>query len=318
MGFRPVYAGLHIGSQSLALAVLEKHQRGYRLNAAQMVELPSGLIQPTPASLNITDPGEFQSHLQRVLEPYKAFKKVSLSLPDPAVRAMRLSLPPEPIKGSDLENWIRWQMEKIFLSSLANAKVVYQSIPSSRRDILAVTIQHDILEQYEETVCRLGIEPVWVNISSFQLFNFYHDLILQLAGPSGRFMVLNLFDHNFTFMIFMKGVIDFIRIKGLVPVSTDHALSDLIMHELNASLSFYSQVQDPSVVTHLFVFGRKMSEIIKKVHDQYHLEVEPLEPERLTTLEDLTKVRPEEMTFVTPAIAAATESSVWLQRVFRL
>jgi Tfp pilus assembly PilM family ATPase len=317
MGFRPVYAGLHIGSRSLALAVLERHQRGYRLNTAQIAELPSGLIQPSPASLNISDPGEFQLHLQRLLEPYQVFKRISLSLPDPAVRAARLSLPPEPIRGNDLENWMRWQMEKVFLSPLANARVVHQFIPSSRKGVLAVTIQHDILEQYEEAVRRLGIEPIWANISSFQLFNFYHDLILQLAGPPGRFMVLNLFDHNFTFMIFMQGVIDFIRIKGLVPVSTDHALSDLIMHELNASLSFYSQVQDPSVVTHLFVFGRKMSEIIKKAHDQYHLEVEPLEPERLTFLKDLTKVRPEEIPFVTPAIAAAMESPFWFQRVSR-
>ena len=317
MGFRPVYAGLHIGSRSLALAVMERHQGGYRLNTAQMTELPSGLIQPSPASLNISDLGEFQSHLQRLIEPYKAFKKISLSLPDPAVRAVRLSLPPEPIKGKDLKNWMRWQMEKVFLSPLGNAKVVHQFIPSSKKDVLAVTIQHDILEQYEEAVRRLGIEPIWVNISSFQLFNFYHDLIIQLAGPPGRFMVLNLFDHNFTLMIFMQGAIDFIRIKGLVPASTDHALSDLIMHELNASLSFYSQIQDPSVMTHLFVFGRKMSEFIKKAHDQYHLEVEPLEPERLTFLEDLTQVRPEEIPSVTPAIAAAMEGSFWFKRMFR-
>ena len=179
MGFRSVYAGLHIGSQSLALAVLERHHRGYRLNTARKAELPSGLIQPSPASLNISDPGEFQHHLQRLLEPHKALKRISLSLPDPAVRAVRLSLPPEPIKGNDLENWIRWQMEKVFLAPLANARVVHQFISPSRKSVLAVTIQHDILEQYEEAVRRLGIEPIWANISSFQLFNFYHDLLLD-------------------------------------------------------------------------------------------------------------------------------------------
>ena len=317
MGFRPVYAGLHIGSRFLALAVMERHPKGYRLNTAQMVELPAGLIQPSPASLNISDPGEFQSTLQKLIEPHKAFKKISLSLPDPAVRAVKLSMPPKSVKGKELENWIRWQMEKVFLSPLGNAKVVHQMIPSSQKGILALTIQQDILEQYEEGVLKLGIKPIWVNVSSFQLFNFYHDLILQLAGSPGRFIVLNLFDHNFTLMIFMQGALDFIRIKGLAPSSDDHALADLIMHELNSSLNFYSQIQDPSVMTHLFVFGRKMSEFIKKAHDQYHLEVEPLEPERLTFLEDLTLVRPEEIPFMTPAIAAAMEGSFWFKRVFR-
>ncbi len=325
MGFRPVYAGLHIGSRYLALVVLEKHRRAYRLHTAQRSELPPGLVQPSPAHLNISDPGEFQSHLQALIEPYKGLKTISLSLPDPAVRAARLSAPPQPVKGGDLEHLIRWQMEKVFLAPLGNARVVHQPMGSSPPGLLAVAIQQEILQQYEEAVRRVGIEPVLVNISSFQLFNFYHDLLLQLAGPSGRFMVLNLFDYNFTLMIFMGGAMDFIRIKGLTPFSApgqledsdEHSLSDLIMHELNASLRFYSQVQDPSAVSHLFVFGRRMSEIIKKAHDQYHLEVEPLEPERLPFLEGLTQVRPEEISLMTPAIAAAVEGSLWAHRIFR-
>jgi Tfp pilus assembly PilM family ATPase len=285
-----------------------------------MSQLPPGLVQPSPVHLNISDPDEFQSHLQALVEPYKGLKTISLSLPDPAVRAARLSAPPQPVKGGDLEHLVRWHMEKIFLAPLGNARVSHQPIPSPHQGVLAVAIQQEILQQYEEAIRRLGIEPVLVNISSFQLFNFYHDLLLQLAGPSGHFMVLNLFDYNFTFMIFIDGALDFIRIKGLTPPSDsnplhdsdDHSLSDLIMHELNASLSFYSQTHDPSIVTHLFVFGRKMSGFIKKAHDQYHLEVEPLEPERLPYLEGLTKVRPEEIPWMTPAIASAVEGSLWV------
>ncbi|GEM_PF-2360226 len=320
MGFRKLYAGLHIGPQYLALVILEKHRKVYRLHTAQMAELPSGLVQPSPAHLNISDPREFQSHLQALIEPYKGLKTISLSLPDPAVRAVRLSAPPQPVKGGDLKHLIRWHMEKIFLTPLGNARVSHQSIFTSHLGVLAVAIQQEVLQQYEEAIRKVGIEPVLINISSFQLFNFYHDLLLQLANPSGRFMVLNLFDYNFTLMIFMEGAIDFIRIKGLTPVSAlgqpddsdGHSLSDMIMHELNASLSFYSQVHDPSTMTHLFVFGRKMSEFIKRAHDQYHLEVEPLEPERLPFLEGLTKVRPEDIPLMTPAIASAIEGSHWV------
>jgi hypothetical protein len=320
MGFRRLHAGLHIGPQSLALAILEKHGKGYRVHTAQMSELPSGLVQPSPAHLNISDPKEFQSHLQRLIEPYRGLKTISLSLPDPAVRVARLPALPESVKGKDLEQLIRWHMEKIFLSPLGNARVSYQPISASPRGVLAVAIQQEILQQYEEAVLKVGIEPILVNISSFQLFNFYHDLLLQLSSPSGRFMVLNLFDYNFTLMIFMEGAIDFIRIKGLTPLadppkldnSDDHSLSDLIMHELNASLSFYSQLHDPSAVTHLFVFGRKISGFIKKAHDQYHLEVEPLEPERLPFLEDLSKVKTEEIPLITPAVASAVEGSRWV------
>lgn len=328
MRFFPLKAGLHIGSQYLALVVLEKHRNVYRLNAAQVAELPSGLIQPSPANLNISDIGEFHVHLKKLLQPIKGIKAISLSLPDPSVRAALLSANSLPVKGSDRDQLIRWQMEKIFLAPLGSAKVVYQPIPSPRKTLLAVTIQSEILQQYEDAIRRLGIQPIWVNISSFQLINLYHDLLLQLAGASGRFIVLNLFDHNFTLMIFGDGTLDFIRIKGLrsAPAlsfasgeesggSYDNSLSDLIMHELKTSLSFYSQSQDPSLVTHLFVFGRKMSEFIKKAHNQYHIEVEPLEPERLAFLGGLAKVRPEEIGYVTPAIAAAIEGAIELTLV---
>jgi hypothetical protein len=285
-----------------------------------MSELPSGLVQPSPAHLNISDLGEFQSRLQSLIEPYRGLRTISVSLPDPSVRAVRLATPTQPVKGRDLEHLIRWHMEKIFLAPLGNAKISHQPISTSPPSVLAVAIQQEILQQYEAAIRKAGIEPILMNISSLHLFNFYHDLLLQLASPSGRFMVLNLFDYNFTLMIFIEGVIDFIRIKGLTPPSSpnqldgsdDHSLSDLIMHELNASLSFYSQVHDPSHLTHLFVFGRKMSGFIKRAHDQYHLEVEPLEPERLPFLENLTKVRPEEVPLVTPAIASAVEGSLWV------
>ena len=317
MRFFPQMAGLHIGSQYLALVVLERHRNVYRLNSAQVAELPAGLIQPSPANLNISDIGEFQSHLEKLLQPIKGIKAISLSIPDPSVRAALLAANSQPVKGRDLDHLIRWQMEKIFLSPLGSAKVVYHPIPTSKKTFLAVTIQPEVLQQYEDPIRRLGIEPIWVNIPSFQLFNLYHDLLLQLAGPTGRFIVLNLFDHNFTLMIFSEGNIDFIRIKGLrsssdgrLDGSDDSSLSDLIMHELNTSLGFYSESYDPSLVTHLFVFGRKMSEFIKRAHDQYHIEVEPLEPERLAFLDGLQKVRPEEIAYLTPAIAAAVEGAI--------
>lgn len=344
------YAGLHIGSRHLALAVLEKHRRGYHLRSARVMELPTGLVQPSPSNPNISDPGAFQSYLKGLVQSEKGLKTISLSLPDPSVRAALLPESPQSVKGPDLHNLIRWQMEKLFLSPLGQSRIVYQPIPSPRHVLLTVAVQEHILQQYEEPIRRLGITPVWVSISSFQLFNLYHDLILQLAGPSGRFMVLNLFDHNFTLMIFMEGILDFVRIKGLGVTAPNPAASeplsqgfeysqgsqplptaclparqgqaglpveeglllDLVTHELNTSLRFYNQSEALSLVTHLFVFGRKMSEFIKRAHDQYHIEVEPLEPERIPFLTGLTKIRPEEICFVAPAIAAAIDGATQL------
>jgi len=332
----PLFAGLHIGSRHLALAVLERHRRGYHLRSARVMELPPGLIQPSPSNPNISDPAAFQHSLGELLRSEKGLKTISVSLPDPSVRAALLPVSTQTVRGSDLYSLIRWQMEKLFLSPLGHSKIVYQPVPSPRNSLLAVVVQEQILQQYEEPIRRLGIMPVWVSISSFQLFNLYHDLILQLAGPSGRFMVLNWFDHNFTLMIFMEGVLDFVRIKGLgVTVSSlaafeplsegfghsqrsqslpaeEGLLLDLVTHELNTSLSFYNPNDALSLVTHLFVFGRKMSEFIKRVHDQYHIEVEPLEPERIPFLTGLTKIRSEEVCFVAPAIAAAIDGATQL------
>jgi hypothetical protein len=326
----PLRAGLYIGTQHLSLVVLERHREVCRLREAQVVDLPSGLIQPSPAALNITDAAEFRSILKKMLQPLKGVRNLSLGLPDPSVRAALISVDHHPVKGSELDDLIRWQMEKIFLSPLSNARIIHRPIPSARKVILGISIQQEILQQYEDPIRSLGIQPAWISISSFQLFNLYHDLLLQLAGAPGRFLVLNPFDCSFTLMVFKEGILDFLRIKGLTPSPSrtsampeaglgfegwdDESLSEMFFHELNTSINFYGQSEDPTLLSHLFVFGRKMSEFLKKAHDLYHIEVEPLEPERLNFIEGLSKVRPEQVPLVTPAIAAAVETVGKLSR----
>jgi len=326
MGFGRLYTGLHIGSRHLALAVLERRKSILHLREARVMKLRPGLIQPSPSKPNISDLTEFESNIQRLLDSCKGLSTLSLGIPDPSIRAALLSQNNQQVKGRDLDNLIRWQMEKIFLSPLGDSRVVHQSVPSSNRHVLAVTIQSQILKQYEDSIRKLGIEPICVNVSSFQLFNLYHDLLLQQAGTSGRFIVLNLFDDNYTLMIFVDGAIDFIRVKALkspsagdeIIRSDDSSWSDSIMHELNASISFYGQKNDPSLISHLFVCGRGMSEFIKKAYDQYQIEVEPLEPQRVAYLGGLAKVRLEEIPLVIPAIAAATDGVIQFLSARRL
>ncbi len=272
-------------------------------------------MQPSPAQVNIPDPAALIGRVQEVMKALRGIKRISLGLPDPSVRATVLSVDTGSVRGRDLEPLIRWQMEKKFLSSLTDTRVGHQTVAGRGGGVLGVAIRAPILQGYEEVIRQAGAEPVRVGVSSFQLYNLYHDLMQERAGRAGRFIAMNIFEGNFTMMIFTQGIMEFVRIKGLRPPSgasissgdVQRSLSELILEEMNQSLKFYGQYMDPTDITHLFVFGRSVAEFIKKAHDRYHLEVEPLEPERLGNLQGMEKIRPEEIPMLTPAIAAALD-----------
>ena len=322
MFFSSMQVGLHISSQSLALAVLRRSGRVCRVEAVQVLALPPGLVRPSPVELNIADGAEFRSCIEKLLKPFGRIRHLALSLPDLSARvALVVGNDPSSLKGADLGHLIRWQMEKLFLSPLGDSKVVYQLLSPSDRSFLAVAIQDRVLQQYEEPLRSMGMEPEWANLASFQIFNLYHDLLMERAG-SAPFMVLSYLDQNFVLLAAAEGRLHFVRTKGLLFPSADHEdvrrpegtdpdlLCDRIISEMNTSLSFYSKTREPSLITHLFVCGRQISDLTKKLQDTYHIEVESLEPERLGFLEGLNKVRPEELSFVIPAVASAIESAM--------
>lgn len=320
MFFSPSKAALHISSQHISLAVLRRKRNAYRIGAMRVLPLPEGLVRPSPLDLNISDADAFRGSLEELLGPHRRHKRMALSLPDLCVRAGIVTAKHEGLKRSDLESLIRLQLERLFLSSLGDCKLSYHLLSPADRTFLAVAIDQRILAQYEEPLRALGVEPVWANIASFQLFNLYQDFLSDQSGSSPC-MVLNFLDRNFTLLIAAEGRLQFVRIKGLVFSESDlegeradrsdkterELLFDRIVKELNTSLSFYHKSQDLSAIGHLFVCGGQVSDLLKRLYDAYHIEVELLEPERLGFLQGLNQVRPEELLFVTPAIGAAIE-----------
>ncbi len=313
-------AGLHISTRYLSLAILRKRWKAYQVEETRLHALPPGLVELSPAHPNIADMAEFQGHMQELLKPFKGLKQVCLSLPDLSMRAAIVSADARNLKKPELSQLLRIQMERQLLASFGDSRLAYQLISPQSQDYLTVAIQHQILEQFEWSVRSEGMEPVWANMATFQLYNLFSSCLLG-HETHGHYMVLNLFDHYFTLLFILDGKIRFVRMKGLLfPGSEgegndssqqDHreVFINRIVYELHNSLSFFGKSQDLSALSHLFIYGDHVSDLAKRLHDEYHLEVETLSPERLENLKGLTQIPPEEMFSLLPAVAASLEGA---------
>lgn len=299
--------GLNIGSRSLASVGLTMDHGRYLVKDYKVIKLSDGLVKPSPIDLNIKDyEGLKETINQLLLNPKTRMrKKISLSLPDLSVKASIVKLEEIPSRKKDLEKTLAWKMEKLSLWPLQDAKISYQILhkPDARKGgdyrLLVSMIKRDILMQYEGFVTSLGLWPVLIDISSFHIFNFYFDYIYKRVSKEAGFIFLNIFE-NFTLMIFKDGLLDYIRIKafgGGIPKTFD---------ELLTSLNIYSQGQDLSRITHLFIFGDNPSkELAKLTEKELGLIAESLGTKMVSSVDGIASIIDEESAPLIPALAAA-------------
>lgn len=260
---------LKLGTDAAAWAETERNWRGRRRHRCVVSPLPDGLLKPSPADLNLSDVSTMQGRLRALagLGPEAQAerrsllsdlpRRITLLLPDAAVRAVVLHLEQLPANHDEREALIRWRLGQEQLFSLAGAKVVSQvfhALPGNERrvhTVLTVAIQESVLQQYEALCESVGLIPHEVGITSLRLF----DLWRKVSGGSGRqkmdFLWASVADRALTTMVFQQGRLLFYRCKllgGDAGAGADKAnLVEKIVEECGASLDV-CQLQHPAAV----------------------------------------------------------------------
>ena len=271
IGQQPHYC-LKLGTDAAAWAESEWNWRGRRRHRCVASPLPEGLLKPSPTDPNVSDTVTLQSRI-RTLAGLQAAghreggsllsdlpRRITLLLPDTAVRAMVLHLDQFPASSDEREALIRWRLGQEQLFPLAGAKVVSQmfhAVPGDERRVhavLAVAIQESVLQQYETLCESVGLIPYEVGITSLRLFDLWRRASGGLRRKETEFLWANVADRSLTTMVFQQGRPLFYRCKFLGGDALDTGVTsgvlDKIIEECGASLDVCQQRHPAVAIKH--------------------------------------------------------------------
>jgi hypothetical protein len=263
---------LKLGTDAAAWAETERNWRGRQRHRCVASPLPEGLLKPSPTDLNVSDTVALQGRIrtlaglqdesrregQSLLSDLP--RRITLLLPDTAVRAMVLHLDQFPASSDEREALIRWRLGQEQLFSLAGAKVVSQMFPAAPGDgrrvhaVLAVAIQESVLQQYETLCESVGLIPYEVGITSLRLFDLWRRASGGLRRMKTEFLWANVADRSLTTMVFQQGRPLFYRCKflgdGAMDTGETSDLLDKIIEECGTSLDVCQQRYPAVVIKH--------------------------------------------------------------------
>lgn len=298
----PTRQGVHFDAGRIAMAEVQKRGRGIRLLNQEVAHLTDRVLIPDQISPGIRDEELVQKTLRTLLKPGRRPKKISVSLSDLSARVMLIPMEKPISQRAEVEKLIRWKIEKNALYQPEKLRLRYQLLPSL---LLASAIYEPVLGQYEAVLRASGLESRLIDIASFHVFNLYHDCLLRHSAPHHRFVFLYAGDSFFTVMIFLGGVLNFVRIKALR--SPTRSTEEKVIEELRSSLAFYNEGHDITGLTHLFLVGLPLSEMLSQsLRDSFPWEIVQLKPEDVISVSTQSgEVQLEDWPALIPAIAAA-------------
>jgi hypothetical protein len=263
---------LKLGTDAAAWAETERNWRGRQRHRCVVSPIPDGLLKPSPTDLNVSDTVTLQGRIRTLAglqdesrregqSPLSDLpRRITLLLPDTAVRAMVLHLDQCPTNSDEREALIRWRLGQEQLFSLASAKVVSQLFPAAPGDgrrvhtVLAVAIQESVLRQYETLCESVGLIPSEVGITSLRLFDLWRRASGGLRRKKTEFLWANVADQSLTTMVFQQGRPLFYRCKLLggnaIDAGGTSGVLDKIIEECGASLDVCQQRHPAVIIKH--------------------------------------------------------------------
>lgn len=268
---------LKVGVDAAAWVETELNWRGRRRYRCVASPLQEGLVKPSPAEANLSDLSVLEGRIRTLTESGPEAsqhgrsvwsdlpRRITLLLPDAAVRTVVLQLDQLPADQEEREALIRWRLGQEQLFSLTGAKLVWQVFPAvsghrgRAHTVLAVAIQESVLQQYESLCESVGLIPYEVGVTSLRLYNLWRKVAGRLSRGKADFLWATVADRALTTMVFQQGRLLFYRCKLLgaetaAPGATADAL-DKVIEECGASLELCRQRHSDLAITHAVLCG---------------------------------------------------------------
>jgi type IV pilus assembly protein PilM len=243
---------------------LEIHQHGFSwvlaagspdspaIERYEVVSCADEILKPSIKELNIINSALLCRMLsESYLKLATDIKRVSLSIPDLVGRVMMLDMD-SPIKSKEEGlDQVKWKLKKSFPVELSELHLDYHLLKVSEEGVstlLVALASRNIINEYEELILSLSLEPTKIDFASFNLYR----LFTSSLEIDEQMAFLISYRGMLSVMIFQDGILDFHRSKF---IST--ALSDPVRlyREVNSSLLVYSDSRSGWKPQRLFYYS---------------------------------------------------------------
>jgi len=268
--------GVEISHDGLKMVVLSGKRKAPKLNAFSVHDFSGGIVQLSFRELNVTNPLRFISIIRdsyaKLLTPAT---RVSLSLPDNLGRIMLLNLETRFKNRQEGADLIRWKLKKNFPMDIDSVHLDYQVLRDSETGgmiTLVSVISKQILNQYEDLLNESGLEPAYIDFTTFNLYRFFYER-LSLYDNSA---FVTFFGGILSVTMFFEGTIEFYRSKEISTGSFD---PEKIYREFNNTMLVFRNNHPGRVLDELFCassleneknFAAMASEIIEMEAHSLH------------------------------------------------
>jgi type IV pilus assembly protein PilM len=224
--------GLEIASDGLRFSLVSGG-KAPRLDAGLYAPLPAGTLQLSRREANVTHPQAFVAQVReahgRLLTKEKT---VSVSLPDATGRVVLLDLESRFKNREEGLDIIRWKLKKSLPFDISQVHLDYQTLAEKENGAVALLvslISRQVVGQYEELLLAAGLEPKYLDFTSFNLYRLFAPR-LEIS-ENGAFVTY--YGGAMTVLIFYGGVLSFYRTKETVGEAQN------LYREVNSSFLVY-------------------------------------------------------------------------------
>ena len=237
--------GLEISSDGLSFAVAGKG-KNLSLEAALHQPLPEKTLQLSRREPNVLNG---QAFISAVREGYLRLltkeRTLSVSLPDATGRVVLLDLEARFKNRDEGLDIIRWKLKKSLPFDISTVHLDYQLLEEKETgavSLLVSLISRPVVTQYEELLLAAGLEPKFIDFTSFNLYR----LFAPRLEMSENCAFVTYYRGSMTVLIFYGGVLSFYRSKEAVGDEQN------LYREVNSSLLVYNDRHPGQAVTEVF------------------------------------------------------------------
>ena len=237
--------GIELSGQGLSFARVACGQT-LRLEAGLSLPFPPGTLQLSRREPNVTAPQAFvakvrEAHLRLLTKE----RSVSVSLPDATGRVVLLELEARFKNREEGLEIIRWKLKKSLPFDISTVHLDYQILAereSGGVSLLVSLISRPVVTQYEELLIEAGLEPKFIDFTSFNLYRLFSSR-LELSDNGA---LVTFYAGALTVLIFHGGVLCFYRTKEAAGEAQN------LYREVNSSFLVYGDRHPRQAVTEVF------------------------------------------------------------------
>jgi len=240
MLFTGISLGIEIFQYGIAMVLANGTKSSPIIERHEITRLPGDIIKPSLKDANIIEPSVLKSAVSDTyLKLITKVKRVSLSIPDSAGRVLLLEVE-SPLKNKEEGiDHVKWKLKKNFPIDLNEVHLDYQVLRQEDDGIshvLVGLVSRTVINEYEEVLLELGLEPYLIDFSSFNLYRLFSPRL----DIQEHLTFVSLYRGSLSVLIFQDGCLEFSRNKLLSTSFVDPAR---LFREVNSSLVVYSDTK---------------------------------------------------------------------------